>query len=108
MTMATFQEPDQIQSRRLRSNQFERRGQLDGFVQRHDKGADAREVPRESAGREVMNIRPRVRAYFDPTIDWDCIYFCWGVCVAVSEGWGAIACMYGCRFVCDYALMNPN
>ena len=55
-----------------------------------------------------MNIRPRVRAYFDPTIDWHCIYFCWGVCVAVSEGRGAIACMYGCRFVCHYALMSPN
>ena len=54
-----------------------------------------------------MKIRPHFNANLIE-INWDCMYFCWGICTVISEGWGGVACMYGCRFVCDDALYNPN
>jgi hypothetical protein len=54
-----------------------------------------------------MKIRPRVHPFL-MEINWDCVWFCWGICAAISEGWGGVICYYGCQFVCDDSLINVN
>jgi hypothetical protein len=49
-----------------------------------------------------MNIKPRVRPYFMPVeLDLACFWYCAGICTIISEGWGGVACIYGCRLACE-------